>query len=65
MHLKQDHRDKTNLVCKDCDLSYQKEFDLRLHISMKHPEKQPSFSFTKMKITKTNPLAKMTYSKEY
>ena len=46
MHVKSPHQTQmeTSLSCVECNLNFQREFDLQLHQSSKHPGKAHQFS---------------------
>ena len=55
MHVKSPHQaeKETNITCVDCNLTFQREFDLQLHKSLKHPGKSHELSWTKTKTKNT------------
>ena len=68
MHQNTEDHVKKNLknnTCNNCDFVCEKEFDLKLHISVKHASILAEFKVSKSTDMKRNLLTKMTYSKEY
>ena len=56
MHLNTENHviKRKNITCKECDFVYEKEFDLKLRISVKHASRLAEFKFSKSTDMKRN-----------